>query len=104
MIPRRPDPTRPLSPPSSPPAATAHRWLENGEVLLVDVRETEEFELERIPDAVLLPGSVLEPESFPEIPGLKAVLFCLTGRRSLAIAEQLLRAGFPRYFPFPAGS
>ena len=85
-------------------AATAHRWLDNGEALLVDIRETDEFEMERIPGAVLLPGSVLQPKSFPEISGLKMVLFCLTGRRSLAIAERLLRAGFAEVYSLAGGT
>ena len=85
-------------------AATVHRWLENGEALLVDIREMDEFEMERIPGAVLLPGSVLDTESFPVISGLKIVLFCLTGRRSLAIAEQLLRAGFAEVYSLAGGT
>ena len=84
-------------------AATVHRWLGNGEVLLLDIRETDEFEMERIPGAVLLPGSVLDTKSFPVISGLKIVLFCLTGRRSLAIAEQLLRAGFAEVYSLVGG-
>ncbi len=84
-------------------AATMHRWLENGEALLLDIRETDEFEMERIPGAVLLPGSVLDAKSFPVISGLKIVLFCLTGRRSLAIAEQLLRAGFAGVYSLVGG-
>ena len=84
-------------------AATVHRWLENGEVLLLDIRETDEFEMERIPGAVLLPGSVLDAKSFPVISGLKIVLFCLTGRRSLAIAEQLLRVGFAGVYSLVGG-
>ena len=85
-------------------AATMHRWLENGEALLLDIRETDEFEMERIPGAVLLPGSVLDTKSFPVIPGLKIVLFCLTGRRSLAIAERLQRAGFADVYSLAGGT
>ena len=85
-------------------AATVHRWLENGEALLLDIRETNEFEMERIPGAVLLPGSVLDTKSFPVIPGLKIVLFCLSGRRSLAIAERLQRAGFADVYSLAGGT
>ena len=73
-------------------AATVHRWLENGEPLLLDIREAGEFEMERIPGAVFLPGSVLDTKSFPVIPGLKIVLFCLSGRRSLAGGTMAWRA------------
>ena len=95
---------QPAPEPTEVDAATAHRWIENGEALLLDIRETDEFEMERIPGAVLLPGSVLQPQSFPKIPGLKIVLICLVGRRSLTIAERLLRAGFAEVYSLAGGT
>ena len=40
-------------------AATVRRWLDAGEILLVDVRETAEHEQEHIPGAVLCPCSAM---------------------------------------------
>ncbi len=48
-------------------AATVHDWIENNQALLVDVRETSEFDKEHIPGALLLPLSAFDPELFPTI-------------------------------------
>ena len=39
--------------------------LEAGEILLVDVRETKEYDLEHIAGALLMPLSEFEPSVFP---------------------------------------
>lgn len=82
---------------------TVRGWLEAGEVLLVDVREAEEFEEERIPGALMAPMSLFEPERFPRVRGLKLVLVCASGRRSRAAALQLLRAGHTRLVTMTGG-
>ncbi|MCP5036956.1 MAG: HigA family addiction module antidote protein [Rhodobacteraceae bacterium] len=73
--------------------AQVQAWLENGEVLLVDVRETSEYEAEYIAGAMLLPLSSLDPEFFPVLPGRKVVLHCAIGKRSEAAAKMLIKAG-----------
>ncbi len=73
---------------------TVQRWIAAGEAMLVDVRETSEFEAERIPGALLMPLSFFEAERFPRIPGIKVVLMCAIGKRSAAAGKQLLKAGF----------
>jgi addiction module HigA family antidote len=72
---------------------TVARWLTSGEALLVDVRETSEFEQEHIPGAMLVPLSVLDPDTFPRIKIKKLVLHCAIGKRSAAAAKQLIKAG-----------
>jgi len=72
---------------------TVARWLESGEALLVDVRETSEFEQEHIPGAMLVPLSMLDPDTFPRITIKKLVLHCAIGKRSAAAAKQLIKAG-----------
>jgi addiction module HigA family antidote len=69
------------------------RWLSSGEALLVDVRETSEFEQEHIPGAMLVPLSMLDPETFPRINIKKLVLHCAIGTRSAAAAKMLAKAG-----------
>ncbi len=75
-------------------AAAVRGWQEAGEIVLIDVRETAEFELEHIPGALLLPLSFLDPDLFPRIAGLKLVMVCAIGKRSAAAAKQLMQAGF----------
>ena len=72
---------------------TVAQWLTTGEALLVDVRETSEFEQEHIPGAMLIPLSMLDPDTFPRIRIKKLVLHCAIGKRSAAAAKQLIQAG-----------
>jgi addiction module HigA family antidote len=69
------------------------KWLSSGEALLVDVRETSEFEQEHIPGAMLVPLSMLDPETFPRIYIKKLVLHCAIGKRSAAAVKMLVKAG-----------
>ena len=69
------------------------KWLSSGQALLVDVRETSEFEQEHIPGAMLVPLSMLDPETFPRINIKKLVLHCAVGTRSAAAAKMLVKAG-----------
>ncbi len=73
--------------------ATVAHWLASGEALLVDVRETSEFEQEHIPGAMLVPLSMLDADTFPRITIKKLVLHCAIGKRSAAAARQLIKAG-----------
>ena len=68
-------------------------WLDRNEALLVDVRETPEYEVEHIPGALLLPLSKFDPEFFPALPNKKVVLHCAVGKRSEAAGKMLLKAG-----------
>jgi rhodanese-related sulfurtransferase len=73
--------------------ATVQQWVEQGEALLVDVREADEYAEERIPGSLLSPKSLFDARAFPRVPGMKVVLVCYLGRRSIGIGEQLLAAG-----------
>jgi addiction module HigA family antidote len=68
-------------------------WLDRNEILLVDVRETSEYDLEHIAGALLLPLSSFDPEVFPSLPGKKIVLHCAVGKRSEAAGKMLLNEG-----------
>lgn len=74
---------------------TARRWVDDGEAILVDVRESDEFEMERIPGSLLAPKSAFDAAHFPRAPGKKVVLVCLVGRRSVEVGEWLKAAGYP---------
>ena len=72
---------------------TISDWLAKGEAILVDVRETSEYEQEHIPGSMLVPLSALDPDVFPHISVKKLVLHCAIGKRSAAAAKQLVQAG-----------
>lgn len=74
-------------------AKTVKEWYDRNEILLVDVRETSEFELEHIAGALLLPMSSFDAEIFPVLPGKKIVLHCAIGKRSEAAGKMLLSEG-----------
>jgi len=76
-------------------AKTVKEWYDRNEIVLVDVRETSEFELEHIAGALLLPMSSFDAEIFPVIPGKKVVLHCAIGKRSEAAGKMLLSEGHP---------
>lgn len=68
-------------------------WLDRNEILLVDVRETSEYDKEHIAGALLLPLSSFEADMFPKLPGKKVVLHCAVGKRSEAAGKMLIKAG-----------
>ncbi|MCJ7453451.1 MAG: rhodanese-like domain-containing protein [Steroidobacteraceae bacterium] len=67
-------------------------WLKAGEILLVDVREANEYAFERIHGALLYPLSTFHAATLPT-EGRRLVLQCAGGRRSLTAAHQLQAAG-----------
>ena len=74
-------------------ANTVKAWFDADEVLLVDVRETSEYDQEHIPGARLMPLSVFDPSAFPVLTDKKVVIHCALGRRSETAGEQLIAAG-----------
>lgn len=76
-------------------AKAVKEWYDRNEIVLIDVRETSEFDHEHIAGALLLPMSSFDPEIFPVIPGKKVVLHCAIGKRSEAAGKMLLNEGHP---------
>lgn len=59
------------------------RLLAEDRAVLVDVREAEEFEEERIPGAWLVPLSAFDPRQVAAAAaGRPVVLYCLSGKRA----------------------
>jgi len=83
--------------------ATVARWLEEGDVVLVDVRETKEYDLEHIAGALLMPLSSLEADLFPAVTDKPLVLHCAIGKRSAAAARMLLKAGHAKVLHMEGG-
>jgi rhodanese-related sulfurtransferase len=69
--------------------------LEDGSILLVDVREPNELAVERIPGAVDFPLSTFDPSALPDPEGKRLVFTCRSGRRSVAASKAAQGAGLP---------
>lgn len=72
-------------------AATLKRWIDSGEVVVVDVREPAEHAAERIHDATLVPLSTVTKSALPCCDGKKLVIHCRSGKRSTNACEKLLK-------------
>lgn len=71
--------------------AEAARRVERGDVLLLDVREPDEWSAGHAPDAVHVPLGQLDPGRLPQ--GRPVVAVCRSGNRSGKAALQLRAAG-----------
>jgi len=69
--------------------------LHGNEIVLIDVREPDEFAGARIHGALLAPLSSFDAASLPRNPAQPVVLQCGSGKRSAAAAAQCLKAGVP---------
>jgi len=67
--------------------------LEDGTILLVDVREPHEYAAGHIPGAVLMPLSTFDPADLPAAEGKQIVFACQAGKRSMAALQQARLAG-----------
>ena len=65
-----------------------------GKIVLVDVRETVEYEADHIPGSLLCPLSTFDPNLFPRFPGKPVVIHCAVGKRSAAACKQLLKSRY----------
>jgi rhodanese-related sulfurtransferase len=74
---------------------TLNKWLNSGEAVLVDVRETGEYQSEHIEGARNLPLSkvTLDGVHLPEHEGKKLVIHCLSGGRSATACQKLVCGG-----------
>jgi rhodanese-related sulfurtransferase len=68
--------------------------LEQGRMVLVDVREPNETDIERFPDAVLEPLSAFDPTAIPDPAGREVVFACRSGRRSVTASLAAQEQGF----------
>ena len=74
--------------------AEINAWRDANTVIIVDVREEDEWHQAHIPGAVLMPLSTFDPARIPE-PGTKHLVFhCRSGRRCGMAAEKAVAAGY----------
>jgi rhodanese-related sulfurtransferase len=89
-----------MTPPVSPeirdltPAEVAG-MLQDRQILLVDVREPQEYAAQRIPGALLCPLSTFDAHSLPAESAVRVVFQCGSGKRSAMAARARLLAGAP---------
>ncbi len=74
-------------------AETLKQWLDQDQVILVDVREPSEHAAERIDGAKLVPLSQFDVNQIPLETGKTLALHCQTGNRSAQAAQKLLTTG-----------
>ncbi len=66
--------------------------MDRGEILIVDVRNPDEFANGRVKGSISHPLRQLAPNAIPNEAGKKIVLLCAVGIRSKIAAEKLLEA------------
>lgn len=76
-------------------AGEVARLLAQNAILLVDVREGNEYAAERISGACLCPLSTFDPHSLPDPQGRAIVFQCGSGIRSAKAVAACQRAGLP---------
>ncbi len=72
---------------------TVHRWIGDGEAVLVDVREAGELAQARLEEAVHVPMSAFDPELIPVDTGKKVVFICAQGARSEQVRQFVVAQG-----------
>jgi rhodanese-related sulfurtransferase len=71
------------------------RGMQEGRMLLVDVREPNEIEVESYPNAVVVPLSRFDPAAIPDPQGRQVVFACRSGRRSVTASLAAQDQGYP---------
>ncbi|HQS10267.1 MAG: rhodanese [Rhizobiales bacterium 24-66-13] len=69
--------------------------MEDGSILLLDVREPDEIRAERIPNAAVMPLSAFDPSALPDAQGKRIVFSCRSGQRSQRAAAIVQASGLP---------
>lgn len=81
----------------------AKEMMDNQEVLILDVREQDEYDSGHIPGAVLLPvGSITEESAAEVIPEKDAtvLVYCRSGNRSKTASKTLAELGYTGIYEF----
>ena len=75
---------------------------ENPDIVIVDVRQQDEYDAGHIPNAILIPNESISTEKISELPDLdQAILiYCRSGRRSKEAAQKLSDIGYNNIYEF----
>lgn len=74
-------------------AEDVRKALADRMIVLIDVREPQEFAAERIHGALLFPLSTFDPQALPDADRRKIVFHCGSGKRSAMAVAQCAAAG-----------
>lgn len=84
-------------------AASVKRRLDDGSIVLIDIREPMEFAREHIHGARLAPLSAFDRQDFNGDRDKAAVFVCRSGNRTAANAARLLAKGFREAYALQGG-
>jgi rhodanese-related sulfurtransferase len=79
------------------------RGITERRILLVDVREPNEVEVERYPEAAYMPMSEFDPADLPDPEGREIVFACRLGNRSMIASRIAQAAGLPYHAHLAGG-
>lgn len=74
-------------------SSTLKKWLENGEAVLVDVRQPAENASAKISGSKLIPLDQICENVIPKLDGKKLVIHCQGGKRSMSACQKLKSQG-----------
>ena len=81
----------------------AKRIMDTQEVIILDVREQDEFDAGHIPGAVLLPVGTISAETaavvIPELDSM-VLVYCRSGNRSKTASAALVELGYTNIYEF----
>jgi len=74
--------------------------IDGGDVTIVDVRAESEYREGHIPDAILIPESVIKERAQEDLPGKDRtiIVYCRSGVRSARAARALVELGYTRVY------
>lgn len=80
----------------------AKKIMDSEEVIILDVREKEEYEEGHIKGAILIPYTEIATKASKMLPDkdAKILVYCRSGRRSKIASEQLILLGYTNIFEF----
>ena len=83
-------------------AEEAKERIDEGNVIILDVRTQAEYDEGHIGDAVLIPDSEIKDKAETVLPDKNATIlvYCRTGRRSALAANELVRMGYTGVYDF----
>ena len=81
----------------------AKKMMDNGNVIILDVREKDEYDAGHIKDAVLLPVSTINTDTAAQVIDSKdsvALVYCRSGNRSKKASSALAKLGYKNIYEF----
>jgi len=82
---------------------TLHTWMAADDVVVVDVREAQEYQIAHIEGSTLIPLSSFDPSVIPPHEGKKLVIHCASGVRCGMASQQLIALGYTGHIHRLAG-